>query len=91
MIKKIEQLGPILKKMPGSPEIKMVRDGSNAIRANVQDVKESIFIGIALAVIVVFFFLANGRSTIITGLAIPNSLIGAFILMINLGWFEEFS
>ena len=81
VIKKIEQLGPILKKMPGSPEIKMVRDGSNAIRANVQDVKESIFIGIALAVIVVFFFLGNARSTLITALALPNSLLGAFVLM----------
>ena len=33
-------------------------------RANVTDVKESILIGVVLAVVVVFFFLANGRSTI---------------------------
>ena len=57
------------------------RDSSVWIRANVQDVKESILIGAVLAVVVVFFFLVNGRSTIITGLALPNSLIGAFVLM----------
>lgn len=65
----------------GKPKITMVRDGSQWIRANVDDVKETIVIGILLAVFTVFLFLANGRSTIITGLALPNSLIGAFILM----------
>ncbi|RYZ71306.1 MAG: efflux RND transporter permease subunit, partial [Proteobacteria bacterium] len=56
------------------------------IEANVFDVKETIFIGIALAVIVVFFFLGSGRSTFITALALPNSLIGAFILMAVAGF-----
>ncbi|CAN5640384.1 efflux RND transporter permease subunit [soil metagenome] len=65
----------------GKPKITMVRDGSTWIRANVDDVEETIIIGILLAVFTVFLFLANGRSTIITGLALPNSLIGAFILM----------
>ena len=65
----------------GNPKITTVRDGSMWIRANVADVQETILIGIVLAVVTVFLFLANGRSTIITGLALPNSLIGAFILM----------
>lgn len=65
----------------GTPKITTVRDGSTWIRANVWDVQETIYIGIILAVGTVFLFLANGRSTIITGLALPNSLIGAFILM----------
>ncbi len=71
---------------PEKPTITIVRDGSNWIRANVQDVKESIFLGVLLAVVVVFFFLGSGRSTIITGLALPNSLIGAFILMAAAGF-----
>ena len=45
------------------------------------DVRESIFIGVGLAVLVVFLFLGNWRSTLITGLSLPNSLIGAFVLM----------
>lgn len=65
----------------GKPKITTVRDGSQWIRANVTDVQETIFIGIILAVFTVYLFLANGRSTIITGLALPNSLIGAFLLM----------
>ncbi|NBT57674.1 efflux RND transporter permease subunit, partial [bacterium] len=64
----------------------VVQDGSKPIRANVDDVTESIFFGIILTIIVVFYFLGSGRSTIITGLALPNSLLGAFILMAAAGF-----
>ncbi|MGZ3705255.1 MAG: efflux RND transporter permease subunit, partial [Bdellovibrionota bacterium] len=67
-------------------KLTVVRDASVWIQVNVEDVKESIFFGIFLAMFVVFFFLANGRSTIITGLALPNSLIGAFVLMSMAGF-----
>ncbi len=48
--------------------------------------QETIAIGILLVIVVVYFFLGNFRSTFITGLALPNSLLGAFILM-NLAGF----
>lgn len=69
-----------------SATLQVVQDGSKPIRANVDDVTESIFFGIILTIIVVFFFLGSGRSTIITGLALPNSLLGAFILMALAGF-----
>ncbi len=83
---KIIQINTDLAKMDGVPSIKLVRDSSVWIRANITDVKESISFGIILAVLVVFFFLGSLRSTIITGLALPNSLIGAFILMAAAGF-----
>jgi HAE1 family hydrophobic/amphiphilic exporter-1 len=63
----------------GNPEyeIRVVRDLSRFIRNNILDVTESIGFGIILTVLVVFLFLGSARSTIITGLAIPVSLIGA--------------
>lgn len=70
----------------GAPKIQLVRDASHWIKANIADVKESIFLGTLFAVIVVFFFLGSLRSTIITGLALPNSLIGAFILIALAGY-----
>jgi HAE1 family hydrophobic/amphiphilic exporter-1 len=76
--KKIDKLN---KEYNGKAKIVIVRDGSKNIKANVDDVKESILIGIALTIIVVYFFLGNGRSTFITSLALPNSLLGAFLLM----------
>ncbi|MCO5143463.1 MAG: efflux RND transporter permease subunit [Oligoflexia bacterium] len=86
VLKQIDKVNVSLKDAKGKPEIHVVRDASKWIQANVTDVQESIFIGIILAVLVVYYFLANGRSTFITGLALPNSLIGAFILMTLAGF-----
>ncbi len=62
-------------------ELKVVQDTSRRIRANVVDVYESIFFGVLLTVIVVYFFLGSLKSTLITGFALPNSLLGACIVM----------
>ncbi len=83
---RIKKMDEDLKSSPGAPKIQVVRDTSKMIRANVADVRESIMIGISLTVVVVFFFLGSLRSTFITGLALPNSLIGAFILMSAAGF-----
>ncbi len=83
---RVAEINSSLIGQPGDPQIKIIRDGSKVIRVNVEDVKESIVIGIVLAVLVVFLFLGNIRSTIITGLALPNSLLGAFILMWAAGY-----
>jgi HAE1 family hydrophobic/amphiphilic exporter-1 len=85
--KRVGKINEEMKTRPGGGQLLVVRDGAKAIRANVADVKESIFIGIALTILVVYFFLGSGRSTIITGLALPNSLLGAFFLM----WIAGFS
>lgn len=82
----MKKLNEELKNEDGKPNIELSRDGSKFIRANVTDVSESIQLGILLTIFVVFFFLGSIRSTIITGLALPNSLIGAFILMAAAGF-----
>lgn len=79
--KAMAQLNKELKDAPGSPRVSVVRDGAKPIRINIEDVQESIFLGILLTILVVYLFLGNMRSTIITGVALPNSLIGAFILL----------
>ncbi|MEI7904643.1 MAG: efflux RND transporter permease subunit [Candidatus Firestonebacteria bacterium] len=73
------------RKHPGV-KLEILRDGAQAIRNNILDVEESIIIGIILTVIVVFLFLGTLRSTIITGIAIPNSLICAFVLIYGAGF-----
>jgi len=84
--KKVKQIQEELSKGAQPIKLELVQDGSKPIRANVDDVTESIFFGIILTIIVVFYFLGSGRSTIITGLALPNSLLGAFILMAAAGF-----
>ncbi len=79
--KRVEEINAEFKAQNSDAQFIVLRDGSKMIRANVDDVYESIIIGIILTVIVVYFFLGSGRSTIITGLSLPTSLIGAFFLM----------
>lgn len=67
-------------------ELAVVHDGTKPISDGVRDAKESIEIGIILTILVVFFFLGSVRSTVITGIAIPNSLLGAFLLMWVMGF-----
>ncbi|MEZ4815947.1 MAG: efflux RND transporter permease subunit [Bdellovibrionota bacterium] len=79
--KKTSEINKNFSSYGANGSIKIVRDGSHLIQANVDDVNEAIIIGIILTIFVVFFFLGSARSTFITGLALPNSLLGAFFLM----------
>jgi HAE1 family hydrophobic/amphiphilic exporter-1 len=86
IIKKMKDINAKLSGKTGNPQITLVRDGSRPIRLNIADVSEAIVLGVIFAVIVVYFFLGNLRSTIITGIALPNSLLGAFIIMYAMGF-----
>lgn len=79
--KQLNVLEPRMAQMDGKPQYRIIQDASTEIQNNISDVEETIIIGILLTILVVYFFLANGRSTIITAMALPNSLIGSFILM----------
>lgn len=84
--KRVEEVSKELEAQKSEIKLSVVRDGAKEIRDNVYDVQETIIIGIILTVVVVFFFLGSFRSTIITGLALPNSLLGAFILLYFFGF-----
>lgn len=79
--KKMASLNQQLTTQNPKIQLSVVRDGSKMIRDNVNDVKESIIIGIILTIVVVYLFLGSARSTFITGLALPTSLLGSFFLM----------
>jgi len=84
--KSLEKVNKFLSEKKIDAKVQIVRDMSRPIRLNVADVNESILIGIFLCVVVVFFFLGSGRSTFITGMALPNSLLGGFIVMYVMGF-----
>lgn len=76
-----ERLAKIEPTLPPGYEIKPVRDQSIFIEASVATVKEHLMLGALLAAVVVFVFLANGRTTIISALAIPTSIISTFAVI----------
>jgi len=57
------------------------KDNSKFINDSVDDVVVSILLGGAMTVIIVFFFLRSWRSTIITSLTLPVSVISTFTVM----------
>ncbi len=72
--------------LPQGVELDIVRDASTAIRNSVKSVQHNIFEGAALTVLIVFLFLSSWRSTVITGLTLPISLIGTFLAMYAMGF-----
>ena len=86
IMKRIDVANGIVTKSEANSKLIFVYDMAKYIRNNIDDVKETMIIGIILAIFVVYLFLGNVRSTIITGVAIPNSIFGAFILMYFMGF-----
>ncbi|MCL2390385.1 MAG: efflux RND transporter permease subunit, partial [Endomicrobia bacterium] len=83
---KLKELNHRYEGRPGSPNLTLIYDSARGVRMNIEDVKNTILEGIFLAVVVVYFFLSSWRSTFITALALPNSLIGSFIFMYAFGF-----
>ncbi len=79
-LKEIEQTLP-----PGYKLI-IARDQSLYIKASTHAVQEHLILGSVLAAVVVLLFLWNIRTTIISGIAIPASIISTFGLMYAMGF-----
>ncbi|MDR1474196.1 MAG: efflux RND transporter permease subunit [Endomicrobium sp.] len=84
--KELTQANERYKEYKGSPKLTLISDQAHGVRMNIDDVKSTIIEGIFLAIIVVYFFLGSWRSTLITALALPNSLIGSFVFMYAFGF-----
>jgi HAE1 family hydrophobic/amphiphilic exporter-1 len=83
---RMQKINEDLKTRPGSPQIALIQEAALPVRLNLDDVKRTILLGISLTVFVVFVFLGNLRSTLITVTSLPVSLLGAFILMNAMGF-----
>ena len=76
-----ERLKGVETRLPAGYRIDIARDQSEFIENSVHAVKEHLALGALFAAIIVFFFLGNARSTIISAIAIPTSIISTFALM----------
>jgi HAE1 family hydrophobic/amphiphilic exporter-1 len=75
----------VRKELPPGVTLTMVRDGTIMTRESLADVKETLIIGGILTVLIVFCFINSWRSTVITGVTLPISVISTFIIMNALG------
>ena len=61
-------------------------DSTAAITAGINDIVETLIIALILVILVVFIFIQDWRATLIPTIAIPVSLVGAFIFFPLLGF-----
>jgi HAE1 family hydrophobic/amphiphilic exporter-1 len=80
-----KEIEVLQKELPPGITVEMVRDASIMIRDSVRDVEETLILGGFLTILIVFCFLNSWRSTVITGLTLPISVISAFTVMNFLG------
>jgi hydrophobic/amphiphilic exporter-1 (mainly G- bacteria), HAE1 family len=69
-------LGP---RLPPGARLAVVQDAGERVGRSVREVNTTLLQGAFLTVLVVFLFLNSWRSTVITGLALPVSVLAAFI------------
>ncbi len=81
-----ERVKALSDRIPEGVELRIVRDDSVWIRESVEDVEVTILLGAILTVLVVFTFLNSWRSTVITGLTLPVSIIAAFAAVYAFGY-----
>lgn len=76
-----EVLEKIKTELPAGMSLVIATDNSEFIRGAIEDVLINIIWGGLLAILVILLFLANWRSTVISAVAIPISIIATFTLM----------
>ncbi|MDP4200060.1 MAG: efflux RND transporter permease subunit [Bacteroidota bacterium] len=76
----------IKKTLPPGTSLEVIKDAGERVTRSVNNVKETLFEGAFLTVLVVFLFLNSWRSTVITGIALPVSVLAAFIAVMAAGF-----
>ena len=81
-----KQIEEIQKTLPAGVKMDIVRDAGKRVADSVRNVEEALLEGAFLTVLVVFLFLNSWRSTVITGLALPVSVLASFIAVWAFGF-----
>ncbi len=75
------------KTLPSDVKLMKAIDTSLFIRKNIHDVSEDIVFGGLMAVLVIFLFMLDWRSTFISSLSLPTSVVTTFLVM----WWLNFT
>lgn len=76
-----KRLNTIMDREGESAHYEILLDQGEYITQSIGSVLSNLIIGGLLAIVILFIFLKNIKPTLIVGLAIPTSVIGAFMLM----------
>ncbi|MBR7793048.1 efflux RND transporter permease subunit [Undibacterium sp. FT147W] len=77
----------INKTLPAGTKMEVTQDGGKDAESSLNNVIESLIFGAVLTIFVVYVFLNSWRSTLITALSLPTSVVAAFIAI----WLSGFT
>jgi HAE1 family hydrophobic/amphiphilic exporter-1 len=87
LVDRIRKLLPTFRaEVPPSIELEVLFDRSVSIRSSVNEVKFTLYLALALVVLVIFLFLRKLTATLIPAIALPMSIIGTFSVMYLFGY-----
>ena len=75
------RLAEIQKTLPPDFRVQVLRDQSTFIKGSFEAIQEHLILGAIFAALVVLIFIRDFRSTLISSLAIPTSIIATYALM----------
>ena len=81
-----ETVDRVRSSLPPGTTLEVIRDSGERVAASVSNVNEALLEGALLTVLVVFLFLNSWRSTVITGLALPVSVLASFVAVWAFGF-----
>jgi HAE1 family hydrophobic/amphiphilic exporter-1 len=81
-----QALEELKREIPGSVDIHIFYDRSVQIIESVDDVKNTVFIAIALVVLVIFLFIGRLSDTVIPSVTLPFTIFATFICMLAAGY-----
>ncbi len=79
-------LPELSRQAPGGAKLHVIYDRSIFIRNSIHDVSWTLLIAITVVIAIIFLFLRNAGSTLVSALALPTSLIGTFAVMYLFGF-----
>jgi multidrug efflux pump subunit AcrB len=80
----------IRKTLPPDVELRLINANSDYVKSSLDGLRGTLIEGALLTVAIVFLFLHSWRSTIITGLTLPISVISSFIAVYAFGFTLNF-
>ena len=85
-----KEVAQINKTLPEGTQLDVTMDGGEDASSSLRNVVEALIFGAVLTIFVVYVFLNSWRSTLITSLSLPTSVIAAFIAVWAAGFTLNF-
>ncbi len=80
------RIAELSEKLPDQVRCDLVVDSTKSIEAGIDDIFRTLIIALFLVILIIYLFLQDWRATLIPLIAIPVSLLGAFIIFPSLGF-----